>query len=529
MLLGLMRQHARSWLIKVLMTVIVLVFIFYFGYSFKARQGLKIALVNGEVISGLDYDKAYRNLYESFRRQYKDRWNENMVKAFDLKNMALHQLINQILVSQEAKKIGLSITKSEIQKAIMGYPAFQVNGRFDIRRYKMLLSNNRMKPEDFEAGMAQDLLNKKLEQFLFAFVDVTDQELLDYYTYINEKIQVGFVRFKPDSFKRNLKFDKAAMEDFFKKNREKYRIPEKIRVAYMVVDPESFKGKVTVTEDEIKSYYEYHIDDYKEGESGEAKPIEEVRSKIIDALEREKCVDYAQERGWDLLAQMPYDKKLSQYAAENGFEAGITDYFSRNDPIPGIGGDIKLRNSLFLLEDNDTTDLITLAGKFYVFQVDDRKASYLPKIEEVAKKVRNDFIDYLAAQEAKKAAEKFLAALMEGKEWYKLAKEEHLDPEETRFFTRRDPIPKVGGDADLKGRLFSLNSENRYLDYVFENDKASFVFRWLDRKGIDEKKYEEEKETFRFSLIQQMLRRAFESRPDGLRRRSDIKILKPVT
>jgi peptidyl-prolyl cis-trans isomerase D len=73
-----MRQHARSWLIKVLMTVIVLVFIFYFGYSFKARQGLKIALVNGEVISGLDYDKAYRNLYESFRRQYKDKWNEDI-------------------------------------------------------------------------------------------------------------------------------------------------------------------------------------------------------------------------------------------------------------------------------------------------------------------------------------------------------------------------------------------------------------------------------------------------------------------
>jgi hypothetical protein len=118
---------------------------------------------------------------------------------------------------------------------------------------------------------------------------------------------------------------------------------------------------------------------------------------------------------------------------------------------------------------------------------------------------------------------------MEGKEWYKLAKEEHLDPEETRFFTRRDPIPKVGGDADLKDRLFSLNSENRYLDYVFENDKASFVFRWLDRKGIDEKKYEEEKKTFRFSLIQQKQRRAFESWLDGLRRRSDIKILKPVT
>ena len=88
MLLSMMRKHAKSWLIKVLIGIIALVFIFYFGYSFTAKKGLKIAYVNGEVISGLEYQKAYWDLLEALRRQYKDVWNDNLIKVFDLKNRA---------------------------------------------------------------------------------------------------------------------------------------------------------------------------------------------------------------------------------------------------------------------------------------------------------------------------------------------------------------------------------------------------------------------------------------------------------
>jgi len=43
MVLSLMRKHAKSWLIKFLIAIIAVVFVFYFGYSFTADQALKIA------------------------------------------------------------------------------------------------------------------------------------------------------------------------------------------------------------------------------------------------------------------------------------------------------------------------------------------------------------------------------------------------------------------------------------------------------------------------------------------------------
>ena len=183
MVLSLMRRHAKSWLIKFLIGMIAVVFIFYFGYSFTAKRVAKIAHVNGEPISRSEYEKTYRRLLEALQREYKSVWSENLVEVFDLKNKALQDLINQKLVSQEARRIGLDVTEEEIQNEILTYPAFQYNGRFDESRYRALLSRNRMKPGDFEAGIAQDLFQKKLRQFLMTFSPVTEQEALDHYDF----------------------------------------------------------------------------------------------------------------------------------------------------------------------------------------------------------------------------------------------------------------------------------------------------------------------------------------------------------
>lgn len=631
MLLGLMRKHAKSWLIKVLIGIIALVFIFYFGYSFTAKRALKIAFVNGDLISRMEYESAYREMLDALQNQYKGVWNDNLIKAFDLKNRALNNLINQKLISQEARRLGLDITENEVQKAIMKYPAFQINGQFDVGRYRALLSNNRMKPEDFEATMAQDLLEAKLKQFLFAFMEVTDDEVKDFYTLTNEKIKISYVIFMPDDFKKSVNQDQASDEVYFEEHKEDYRVPEKIKISYVMIDPDSFKDKVEVTDPEIKSYYEYHMDTfseprqirarhillklsndpteeevkrvkekaekvleearenndfaalakkYSEGPSkkmggdlgyfsagkmvkpfeeaafklkkGEisdpvrtsfgyhiikvedireagTKILDEVRDQIVETLKMGIGKELAHEKGLSLLDQMPYDIDLSQYAAEHKLEAKYTGYLSQKEPIPGIPGNEKLRKSLFSLKKNEASDLFELKDKFYIFQVVDSKPSYLPELKEVADKVKKDFGLYLAAKEAESAAEDYLADLKKGKEWEELAREKQLKPVETKFFTRRDSIPKIGHDPSLLEAAFGLNKDKRYPDTIFKSSRGILVIRWEEKKGIDDKKFNEESKKYRSSLIQIKHRQAFEGWLENLRKSAEIEIVTPVT
>ena len=631
MLLSMMRKHAKSWLIKVLIGIIALVFIFYFGYSFTAKKGLKVAYVNGELISGMEYQKAYWDLLEALRRQYKDVWNDNLIKVFDLKNRALDNLINQKLISQEAKKIGLDVTESEIQQAIMDYPAFQIDGQFDMRRYRGLLSQNRMKPEDFEASMAKDLLDGKLRQFLLTFMPITDQEVLDYYSYANEKIKISYVQFNPENFKKSITPNQDSLETFFKDRQEGYRVPEKIKLAYLLIDPDTFKDKVEITDDEIEEYYEYNMDtflqpkevkarhilfklsqyadeaeekkvkekaaevleearkgndfaalakEYSEGptkssggdlgyftagrmvkpfeetafkmKKGEisdlvrtrfgyhiikvedvkearTKALDEVRDQISKTLLKTGSAELAHEYALSLIDQMPYDADLAKYAAERELEIKNTGEFSQDQSIPGIGGDDKLRQSLFSLRKGETSELLELKDKFYIFQISERKESYLPEMAEVKDKLKDDYLAYRSAEEAKAAAENYLTALKEGKTWDEAAKENQLEIEDTDFFTRQGPVPKIGYAPDLLETAFSLNRSKRYPDAIFKNDKGSFVIRWEASEGIDEDKYQEEKEKYRFSLMQTKHRRAFQVWIDRLRKKAEIEIVTPVT
>jgi len=627
MVLSLMRKHAKSWLIKLLIGIIAVVFIFYFGYSFTARQGLKIAKVNGEMISGVEYEKAYGELLERFRAQYKDLLTESLIKSFDLKRRALEALIDQKLVSQEARRLGLDVTEEEVQQAIMEYPPFQVNGKFDMGRYRALLQQNRMKPEDFEADMARGLLEGKIREFLLAFVNVTDQEVLDQYTYANEGMKISFVRFKPDEYKKSIDPDDAAVNAYFEEHKEDYRVPEKIKLAYLVVDPAGFRDRIEVSEEEVNAYYGYHLaafqeqkqvkarhilfkvgenapeeevekvrkkaeevlekarkgedfaalaKEYSEGPTKEkggdlgyfsqgqmvkpfeeaafglkkgeisnlvrtrfgfhiikvedikearTKPLNEVRQEITQDIIETRSIDLAHEKGLSILDQMPYDADLAQVASKHALEVKHTDLFSENETIPGIGGDEKLRQSLFSLEKMETTDLVEVGKKFYIFQVADKKASFLPELKEVAGKVKKDLIDDLADEQAKAAADKYLARLKAGEDWAGLAKENNLKVEETEFFTRRGSIPKIGYQPDLQEMVFSLSKDNPYPDKVFEIQGGAVVIRWEDRKGIDEKKYEEEKDQYRIALMRAKQRRASEKWLQFLKEHADIEIL----
>jgi peptidyl-prolyl cis-trans isomerase D len=602
MLLSLMRKHAKSWLIKFLIAIIAIVFIFYFGYSFTSRDGVKVAFINGEYITGQEYNRAYRNLLQALQKEYQSVWSENLIKAFDLENRAFNNLVNEKLITQEARKLGLDVTEKEVQDRIIAYPAFQFQGRFDEERYQWLLRQNGMKAEVFEAEISRQLLREKVEQFLTTFLPVTDNEVLDQYNYNKQQIKIGYVHFQPEKLIESVTLDQSKLGPFFDDRKENYRVPEKIKLAYIVIDPETFKENAVPSEQQITEYYEdnqemfkqekevkaRHIlfklskdtseeeekkikekalsvlkmaregDDfaalakeYSEGPTGEKggdlgffpqgrmvkpfeeaafkmkkdeigdlvktsfgyhiiwvedirearmKSLDEAKKQITETLTNIVTADLAHEKGLSLIDQMPYEVDLGKYASEHKMPIEQTDYFSQNENIPGIGNDDKLRQSLFSLEKGDVSELVELVNKFYIIQIADNQPSYLPELDEVRKKVEEDFRLHLAQIEAKSTAESFLAQLKEGKNWDELAKKNQLTPKSSDFITRNDVVQDIGYYPGLQEAAFSLNENKKYPEDVLENARGAFVIRWEGKKGIDEKKYLEEKEDYRQSL-----------------------------
>jgi peptidyl-prolyl cis-trans isomerase D len=630
MLLGIMRKHAKSWLIKVLIAIIAIVFVFYFGYSFTSDRTVKVASVNGEIITGMEYRKAYRELREALFRQYRDVWSDNLVEMFDLKNRALESLIMEKLISIEARKLGLDATEGEIQQAVMRYPAFQTDGRFDIGRYRALLAQNRMEPEDFEAGIARELLGSKLRQFVLGFVPATEAEARDYFKYRNEKIRISYVKFDPDQYIESVEPSESEMESYFQGHKEDYRIPEKIRLTYISIDPGDFASEVHLSERTIENYYEYHLDAFVEPEevrarhilfkvpsSAEDKEVEPIRKKAESVLKqardgadfsalavehsegptgskggdlgyftrgdmekafedaafslekgeisdivrtrfgfhiikiedtkprREKTLsevreeieadlrlieatELAREKGLSLIDQMPYEVDLAEYASHHGLPSNETSLFAKDEPIPGIAGSEKLRESLFSLPAGEVSDLMEVEGKYYLFQIKEREKSRLPSLQEVADDVKQDVTRQLAAEKAESAASTFLKEVSEGGNWNGPAAEQGLEIVQTDFFSRIDPVEDIDRRVEFNEIVFSLNTDRRFPEKAFQDTAGVFIFRWEEIKPFDEEAFEKEKNRYTFQAMTMKHRAVFDGWLESLRQRADVRILTPL-
>jgi peptidyl-prolyl cis-trans isomerase D len=629
MFITVMRRHTKSIMIKVMIGLIAVVFVFWGIYTIRGRPGMKVAYVNGDLITGQEYQATYRQMLEALQRQYGAYWNDNLIQAFQLKQRALDSLINKRLVDQEAYKLGLRVTDDEVTSAILSSSAFQVNGKFDEGRYRSLLNYNRMEPGDFESEMRSELLEQKIHQFIKSFFPITDAETKYFYTYQKEKIKIDFVSFDPQKYKGKRAPTDAEREKYFEEHKERYRIPAKIKIAYLTIDPSDFEDNVTVSEEELSDYYELNKGQFttpeqvrarlillklspdasesevpkvrdkalaivKEVKAGEdfsraaraysqdpsaskggdlgyftrgqvAKPIEElafglkrgeiggpvrtpsgwalikvedirkaatkalsdVRDQIVATLKKDISRDMAHEKALSLVDQMPYNMNLAAYAAQYGLTVRESSYFSKSEPIPGLGEDERIKRSISSLEKGELSEVIEHEGKFYIIQVVDIKDSYIPRIDQVSDQLNKDVEDYLSLVSTKKEAEGYLEKLRGGARWLQLAKNKGVKTGETDFFSRGEKIPTIGFAPLLSEAAFSLSSEKRYPDQVFEVEDKIYVIRWLDRKGIDMADFEKEKKSYRQMLLVLKEGRIFDAWLQSLKDRAEIKIVTP--
>ncbi len=225
-----MRKH-MNWLMWITIILVVVTFLFFGIYPADVGGG-SVANVDGDVISKDDFNRVYRNMYETYRSILKDQFNEAMTK--DLKTQALRELITDRLLMQEAGRIGLKVTDQELQTAIMMEPAFSRDGKFDQKRYERVLDSINMKPALFEANQRGVLLRQKLERLVRDGVTVTDTELTAAFKQANVKAKMGDFEKNREAFRQMYLAGKqretlaAYIKSLYDRNAERIKINDKL-------------------------------------------------------------------------------------------------------------------------------------------------------------------------------------------------------------------------------------------------------------------------------------------------------------
>ncbi len=500
-MLRILRKKMKGILIAT-MVIIIPAFVFFYGAGRprgRRRPSIVIAKVNGQRITSPQLYNISRRIQESRRSLSGGQGNKETEKQ--LNTEALEQLIKKILLRQEAQRRRIRVSDKELLKEIESYPYFQEGGHFDRNLYLRILSTNRIRPEQFEEGVRNDLRIRKLLRQIVGGVTISDAELKKEYVRMNEEVRVKYILLKTEDFKKEVTVNKEDVEKYFQIHRKELKIPERINAEYVLL---GFKPReMQVKEKEITDYYRKHLNQYKkEGEgktSPQAVPLKEVRAEIRATLANRKAEEKTREKAENLASGL-FDKTAWKIMIKkNKLKVKETGFFARGEAIKGLGWAPDFVEAAFSLKGDEISDAIRTPKGYAIFMVKERSKAHLPQLEEVKKKVADRVREEKAGKLAREKAEECLGKLKEGNGFRKTAKEFSLKVKDSGLFSRGGYIDGIGPSSSFAEAAFSLKKGE--LSPVVEVSRGFAILKEEEKKGIDKKKYASEAEAFRKSLL----------------------------
>jgi peptidyl-prolyl cis-trans isomerase D len=623
-MLSTIRKSTGSWLIKFILGIIVIVFIFWGVGSFRSQRLNVLTKVNGEDILMESYRLAHANMLDSYKQMFGGQIPEGFLDRIDIKQQVLNGLINETLIRQAASEMGILVSDIEIQYVILEIPAFKHNGIFDQGLYERSLGGARLTPAVFETQVRQQLLTDKVKALLFSGLAVTEAEARDHYMFESEEINLAYISIDASECETEVNATKQDLTLWYESHSENYMTEPQTKLRYLALK-ESDIDDANVTDLEIEAYYKDHKNEYevkerrrarhillkisegadedsiekiqkkakkirdriengedfanlakensedvgsaknggelgffsrgmmvkpfeeavfsmKEGEVSKpvltrfgwhiieleeiepdrVKPLTEVKNSIATRLKDQKAKNMI----WDQ-ANKAYDEiiqlgSLSAYAEQHEIELKTTELFSQKKPPAVIGGEPELLKTLFALNSGELSSLLQIHQGILIAEVLEKKAPYLPSLEEVKEQVKKDFAREKAKELCRlKAKELLEATKKQGLE--AAAKDKGLKIQQTGLFKRTDKTAKGELPPAVVQAGLSLYEGKACPDEVAESGNSFYVLAFKEKKDADIAGFPAQKDAITKRILEQKQQTLFEDWLKHLWERASIK------
>jgi peptidyl-prolyl cis-trans isomerase D len=259
-----LRQNAESWGIKIAFSIIIVVFVFYFGMgSFTEKKEPVVAYVGGEAISAREFQKAYEDAMTAMRRQNPGASADDL-NTPQFKQAVLNQLVNTKLLLGAAGKMGITISPAELRSVISSIPAFQgANGAFDAGIYKNALAQNHTTPARFEDELRSNQVIQKLQGYTAVSAMVGEAEAKGLFQWARETVRLDTLSFPVKTFADQVKPTDAQLSAYYDQNKDRFKEPARIRLEYLPVTVADLAAAQKISDDAVKKQYEAGADTYK--------------------------------------------------------------------------------------------------------------------------------------------------------------------------------------------------------------------------------------------------------------------------
>ena len=476
-MLDFIRKKKRSWIITILLGLIIVVFVaFYGGSQQPTGVAAYVAEVNGESISQREFIMQYQRAVERYREMFKGSLTPELLKNLNIKNSLLEELIETRLVLQEARRLGLTATDEELMKAITQVPEFQVNGRFNKERYIQLLRANRLTPAQFEDDQRKQLTIQRLLGILADSAHVTEAEVRERYRFEQEKINLQFIRFSTSDNLSEVKISDDDIQKFYDRNKESLKEPLKVQVEYIPYPFDQFSTSAQLTDKEVEDYYNANrATRFTTPKQAKVRYIMVAVDPEADAKQKEA----ARVRANRILIEARAGKNFAELAKKESA-----------DPSKEKGGEIgwlnqgqlpdALDKQIFALAKGEISEPIETPVGFHIVKVEDIKEAKTQSLAEATPTITRELKLEKGKYEAAKVADRDREKAVSGNDLAKVAQESGLVLKTTRLFSEGEVLPEIGPTQNFYKTALSLGAKE--VSSVIEGPNAYYIVKTKERK-----------------------------------------------
>ncbi|MGZ4996314.1 MAG: SurA N-terminal domain-containing protein [Methylobacter sp.] len=296
-----------------------------------ALWGIQNYLDTGEeapVASVGDKDFFQRDVNRAYE-QYSQQLQGMTFDEQSLKAQALEKLIKDEVLLQYVRAQGLTTTDDAAREFIKSLPYFQVDGKFDDKRYKAMLNSQKISSAEFVNRIKNALI---MEQFQRSIIDssfATKYDVESFFKIQNQQRDVDYVTVAVQ--KSTEQPSEQEIEAYYQQHQDLFQIPEQVSVEYVELSLEDIAKTITVTDDKLKAFYEEQKDQYT---TPERRRISHILFAINDKTDEKAALakalkakqELANKDFATLAAEVSDDKLTAKTGGDLGlFNAGVME------------------------------------------------------------------------------------------------------------------------------------------------------------------------------------------------------------
>ena len=281
-----------------------------------------IGKVGEEPIPVTSYAQSLRNTIQNISRQIGRQLTSQEISAYGLQSEALENVVSSAALSNEAKRLKISVGDDLVAEEIIATPTFtSVDGKFDKEAYEFALENSGLDTKEYELQTRKAIARSLIEGAVASGTKTPSSHAMTLIKFAREERSFDWA-----SIDKKLLSTQAInptidqLKAHYDKNNILYTAPLSRKLTYVLLSPEMLADRIVVSQSELKDEYKSQPDRFN-------KPARRIIDRIIfDSVKTARTVKDQLDKEEVSFTKVAEDRGLTQTDIDLGdIEKGQLD------------------------------------------------------------------------------------------------------------------------------------------------------------------------------------------------------------